>query len=238
MHTGGLWSGSVRKLMQPPCCQPVFLHDWPAGRLPGFFFLLTLSLLSRPSLHAQPLLASASLAPLAAPLHFNPPHLSPYLRLPSAEGRRVFFLFFFLAAVKRCQGYQGWQRDWRWKSSLFDSLAGTHAEEPSAGGRERTDPHLCFLMRESCITVPPRCFFSGIFIELNARCHVSWSRVRSGANNPTNCWDEMQSRDLLISPRRGGPASNAVCFSLSRLRDEAASCFHCNLVHSSRSQKV
>lgn len=119
-----MWSGSVWKLMQPPCCQPVFLHDWPAGRLPIFF---------PPSHPVTPLSPSSScstsphfllsLSVLAACLHFNPtPHLSPSLSRPG--DRRGGFFFVSFRAPTWCQGYQGWRRDWRRKSWLGSSLLG------------------------------------------------------------------------------------------------------------------
>lgn len=69
-----------------------------------FFFLPTLSLLSHPPLHAQPLLTSSSLSlslsPLTASLYRNPtPHLSPSSP-DQALGEEGFYLFIYLFSLR------------------------------------------------------------------------------------------------------------------------------------------
>lgn len=163
MHTGEMWSGAVLKLMQPPGCQPVFLHDWPAGRLPIFFSfspchssLILLFMLNLSSL--QPL------SPLVVPLHINPtPHLSLHVYLCHRRRKRIFF--FFLQATSHSQMVPELQGvTARLEVEIFAvPLPHRHAKEPAVGGWERTDPCLCFLMREkSYITVPPRLFFFSV----------------------------------------------------------------------------
>lgn len=198
--------------MQPPCCQPVFLHDWPAGRLPIFFSLLTLSLLSRPPLHAQPLLTSSSLSLYSQPVSTLIQRLiSLPLSPDQVTGEEVFFFVSFRAPTW-CQGYQGWRRDWRRKSWLGSSLLGRGI---CCGWAGENRPLLVFpYEREKLHHCSPRPFFWNIFkkyvwfntrlVALSTDLIPRWSEKRPRQSDGLLGWCAVMWPPDKPTPRRSG----------------------------------
>lgn len=141
MHTGGLWSDSVWKLMQPPCCQPVFLHEWPAGWPHIFFSSHPVTSLSS--------FSSCSTSPrFSLSLHPWPPStliqllislpLSPYSPLPLGKGGKGFF-FSSLQATSCSKTVLGLPRvTARLEVEIFTVQALMPRNLLRVGGREQT----------------------------------------------------------------------------------------------------
>lgn len=202
MHTWGCDRAPCENWCSRRVVSLFFSMTDPAGCRFFFFFspchsslvLLFMLNLSSLSLHSRP---PSTLIQLLISLP-----LSPDLPLPAGDGRGGFFFFFFLLTghQPRSHGARATEGDGETGGENRRWAPPSQAKESAVGGRERTDPRLCFLMREkSYITVPPVCF-SGISLKdlfdltqdsplcllISAR-----ARVRSGPDNLTDCWDEV-----------------------------------------------